>query len=126
MTGQHRVATAVGMAVLAALVGGWAAPARSQRIPQVTGWTFSRSSGMGMRTRTAVSSRSDSSGLEVVVESGNVRQIERPDGSTAFEIVDPSQKFGSASQSSRSDERSRSQGLSFFTLSDWGYSVFTN
>jgi hypothetical protein len=105
---------------------GWSGPAWSQRVPQITGWTFSSSSGSGMQSRTAVSSRSDSSGQQVVIESGNVQLIQRPDGSSAYRIVDPREKFGSFSESSRSDERSRSQGLSFFSLSDWGYSVFTN
>lgn len=100
-------------------------PARSQRIPQVTGWSFSRSNGMGTQKRTAVSSRSDSSGTQVVIESGNVELIQRPDGSSAYRILDPRQKFGSFSQSIIKDERSRSQSLSLFTLSDWGYSVFT-
>ena len=101
-------------------------PARSQRIPQVTGWSYSRSNGMGTQNRTAVSSRSDSSGQQVAIESGNVELIKRPDGTTAYRILDPSEKFGSFSQSTSSDERSRFQGLSLFTLSDWGYSVFSN
>jgi hypothetical protein len=105
---------------------GWGGPVWSQRVPQITGWTFSSSTGSGMQSRTAVSSRSDSSGQQVVIESGNVQLIQRPDGSSVYRIVDPREKFGSFSESSRSDERSRSQGLSFFTLSDWGYSVFTN
>jgi hypothetical protein len=100
-------------------------PARSQRIPQVSGWSYSRSNGMGTQNRTAVSSRSDSSGQQVVIESGNVELIKRPDGTTASRILDPSEKFGSFSQSINSEERSRFQGLSLFTLSDWGYSVFT-
>lgn len=100
-------------------------PARSQRIPQVTGWSYNRSSGMGTQNRTAVSSRSDSSGQQVVIESGNVELIKRADGTTAYRILDPSEKFGSFSQSINSEERSRFQGLSLFTLSDWGYSVFT-
>lgn len=101
-------------------------PVRSQRIPQVSGWSYSRSNGMGTQNRTAVSSRSDSSGVQVVIESGNVEVIERPDGTTAYRIQDPSEKFGSFSQSTSSDERNRFQGLSLFTLSDWGYSVFSN
>lgn len=101
-------------------------PVRSQRIPQVTGWSYSRSNGMGTQSRIAVGSRSDSSGVQVAIESGNVELIQRPDGSSAYRILDPSQKFGSFSQSSSTDERSRFQGLSLFTLSDWGYSVFTN
>jgi hypothetical protein len=100
-------------------------PARSQRIPQVTGWSYSRSNGMGAQNRTAVSSRSDSSGQQVLIESGNVELTKRPDGTTAYRILDPSEKFGSFSQSINSEERSRFQGLSLFTLSDWGYSVFT-
>jgi hypothetical protein len=104
---------------------GWSQPARCQRIPQITGWSYSRSNGSGTQNRTAVGSRSDSSGVQVVIESGNVELIQRPDGSTAYRILDPSEKFGSFSQSSSSDERSRFQGLSFFSLSDWGYSVFT-
>jgi hypothetical protein len=100
-------------------------PARSQRIPQVTGWSYSRSNGMGNQNRTAVTSRSDSSGQQVVIESGNVELIQRPDGTTAYRILDPSEKFGSFSQSTSSNERNRFQGLSLFTLSDWGYSVFT-
>jgi hypothetical protein len=100
-------------------------PVRSQRIPQVTGWSYSRSNGMGTQNRTAVSSRSDSSGQQIVIESGNVELIKRPDGTTAYRILDPSEKFGSFSQSSNSEERNRFQGLSLFTLTDWGYSVFT-
>lgn len=101
-------------------------PARSQSIPQVTGWSYSRSNGMGNQNSTAVNSRSDSSGVQVVIESGNVELIKRPDGTTAYQILDPSKKFGSFSQSINSEERSRFQGLSLFTLSDWGYSVFNN
>lgn len=100
-------------------------PARSQRIPQVTGWSYSRSNGQGTQNSRAVTSRSESGGQQVVIESGNVVLIKRPDGTTAYRILDPSEKFGSFSQSSSSDERSRIQGLSLFTLSDWGYSVFT-
>ena len=117
---------AASRACLALGLLGWCGPAWSQRVPQITGWTFSTSSGSGMQSRTAVTSRSDSSGTQVVIESGNVELIQRPDGSSAYRILDPREKFGSVSESSRSDERSRSQGLSFFTLSDWGYSVFTN
>lgn len=123
---NRRLSAALRSGCLALLVLTGSTPVWSQRIPQITGWTFSRSTGMGMQNRTAVSSRSDSSGVQVLVESGNVEVIERPDGSSAFRILDPSEKFGSFNQSSRSDERSRSQGLSFFTLSDWGYSVFSN
>lgn len=101
-------------------------PVRSQRIPQVTGWSYSRSNGMGTQNRSAVSSRSDSSGQQIVIESGNVELIKQPDGTTAYRILDPAEKFGSFSQSTRSDERSRFQGLSLFTLSDWGYSIFSN
>jgi hypothetical protein len=100
-------------------------PALSQRIPQVTGWSYSRSNGMGNQNRTVVTSRSDSSGQQVVIESGNVELIQR-DGTTAYRILDPSEKFGSFSQSTSSNERNRFQGLSLFTLSDWGYSVFSN
>ena len=110
--------------VLLVLAGGL--PAHSQRLPQVTGWSFSRSNGMGTQNRTVVGTRSDSSGALVVVESGNVEVIQRPDGSAAYRILDPSEKFGSSSQSFRSEERNRLQGLSQFTVSDWGYSVFTN
>lgn len=105
---------------------GWSGPVWSQQVPQITGWTFSRSNGSGMQNRTAVNSRSDSSGTQVAIESGNVELIRRPDGSTVFRIIDPSEKFGSFSQSSSSDERSRFQGLSLFSSSDWGYSIFTN
>lgn len=101
-------------------------PARSQRIPQVTGWSYSRSNGMGTQNSRAVTSRSDSSGQQVLIESGNVELIKRPDGTTAYQILDPSVKFGSFSQSVNSEERSRFQGLNLFTLSDWGYSVFSN
>ena len=100
-------------------------PGRSQRIPQVSGWSYSRSSGMGTQNRTAVNSRSDSSGQQVVIESGNVELIKRADDTAAFRILDPSEKFGSFSQSINSEERSRFQGLSLYTLSDWGYSVFS-
>ena len=100
-------------------------PVRSQRIQQVTGWSYSRSNGMGTQNRTAVSSRSDSSGQQTLIESGNVELIKRPDGTKAYRILDPSEKIDSFSQSINSEERSRFQGLSLFTLSDWGYSVFT-
>ncbi|MFU8884063.1 MAG: hypothetical protein ACNA8O_01235 [Cyanobacteriota bacterium] len=122
---QCSLVKAVSRACLALGLLGWCGPVWSQRVPQITGWTFSRSSGSGTQNRTAVSSRSDSSGVQVVIESGNVELIQRPDGSSAYRIIDPSQKFGSFSDANRSDERSRSQGLSFFSLSDWGYSVFT-
>jgi len=114
----------IGLGVAGAL--SWGQPGHCQRVPQVSGWSFSRSNGSGSQNRTAVSSRSDSSGVQVVIEAGNVELIQRPDGSTAYRILDPSQKFGSFSDSVRSEERSRSQGLSFFSLSDWGYSVFSN
>jgi hypothetical protein len=100
-------------------------PARSQRIPQVSGWSYSRSSGMGTQNRTAVTSRSDSSGRQVLIESGNVELIKRADGTTAYRTLDPSEKFDSFSQSINSEERNRFQGLSLYTLSDWGYSVFS-
>lgn len=110
--------------LLLGLAGGF--PAHSQRIPQVTGWSYSRSNGMGTQNRTSVGSRSDSTGTQVVIESGNVELIKRPDGTTAYRIPDPSEKYGSFSQSINSEERNRLQGLSLFTLSDWGYSVFSN
>ena len=100
-------------------------PGRSQRIPQVSGWSYSRSSGMGTQNRTAVTSRSDSSGRQVVIESGNVELIKRAVGTTAYRTLDPSEKFDSFSQSINSDERNRIQGLSLYTLRDWGYSVFS-
>jgi hypothetical protein len=98
----------------------------AQQIPQVTGWSFSRSSGSGVQNRSAVTSRSDSTGVQTIVESGNVRVVQRPDGTTAYEVIDPSEKFGSVSFSSQSEEASRFQGLNLFSLSDWGYSVFSN
>jgi hypothetical protein len=52
--------------------------------------------------------------------------VQRPDGTTAYEVIDPSEKFGSVSFSSQSEETSRFQGLNLFSLSDWGYSVFSN
>jgi|LauGreDrversion4_2_1035121.scaffolds.fasta_scaffold291665_1 hypothetical protein len=113
---------------LAVVAGGWFSwsPALAQQIPQVTGWSFSRSSGSGVQNRSAVTSRSDSTGVQTIVESGNVRVVQRPDGTTAYEVIDPSEKFGSVSFSSQSEEASRFQGLNLFSLSDWGYSVFSN
>ena len=114
------------MALAAGLILGWGLPAWSQRIPQVTGWSFNRAGGSGSQNRTALTSRSDSTGTRVVLlESENVMLIVRPDGSTAYQILDPSEKFGSYSEAIRTLESSRAQGLSFFSLSDWGYSVFT-
>jgi hypothetical protein len=104
---------------------GSAAPAHSQRIPQASGWSYSRSHGLGTQNRTVVGTRSDSRGLQVVIESGNVEQIQRPDGTTAYRILDPSQPFDSFSQSSYTEELNRLQGLSIFSLSDSGYSVFS-
>ena len=113
---------------LLALSIGWGDPALSQSIPQITGWTFSRSSGSGNQNSTAVTSRSDSRGgiQQVLLESENVQLIERPDGSRAYRILDPREKFGSFSEAGRTQERSRSQGLTIFNLGDFGYSVFTN
>lgn len=115
----------LGLLLLVGGTVGWG-EAMAQQIPQVTGWSFSRSSGAGVQNRSAVTARSDSTGVQTIVESGNVRVVQRPDGSTAYEIIDPSEKFGSVSFSSRTEESSRFQGLNFFTLSDWGYSVFSN
>lgn len=123
---MNRSPRTLAVLVLLGLSISWGPPAWSQRIPQVTGWTFNRASGSGTQNRTAVNSRSDSTGVQVLVESENVQLIQRPDGSKAYQILDPSQKFGSYSEAIRTQERSRSQGLSFFSLSDWGYSVFTN
>lgn len=115
----------LGLAVSMLAQLGWGV-VMAQQVPQVTGWSYSRSSGSGLQNRSAVSARADSTGVQTIVESDNVRIVQRPDGSTAYEIIDPTEKFGSVNFASQSEESSRFQGLNLFSLSDWGYSVFTN
>lgn len=114
----------IALALLAGSILGSKA-ASAQRIPQITGWAFSRSSGSGVQNRSAVAVRSDSSGVQTIIETGNVREVQRPGRATAYEIIDPSQEFDSASLSTRTEESSRIQGLNTFSLQDWGYSVFS-
>ncbi|QPN55516.1 hypothetical protein I1E95_09845 [Synechococcus sp. CBW1107] len=99
-------------------------PAWGQRVPNITGWSFNFSSGRGGQNRSTAGALSSSDGVQVVVEPGNTELIQRPDGTFAYRILDPNQKFGSALQSRTSSEQSRSNTFGISEFRDFGYSVF--
>ena len=111
-------ALAVGLPMLAAL------PASAQLTPQVTGFTYSLTSGRGGSNRTSTGTFSSASALQVITEPGNTDLIRRPDGTFAFRINDPNTKFGSALTFSTETDTTRGSTFGITQFNDFGYSVF--
>ena len=111
-------ALAIGTPMLAAL------PASAQLTPQVTGFTYSFTSGRGASNRTSTGTFSSASALQVITEPGNTELIQQPDGTPAFLINDPTRKFGSALTFSTESSQSRGSTFGISQFNDFGYSVF--
>jgi hypothetical protein len=99
-------------------------PASAQLAPQVTGFTYSFTSGRGASNRTSAGTLSSANALQLVTEPGNTELIQRPDGTFAFRINDPNNKFGSALTFSTEIDRSRGSNFGITQFNDFGYSVF--
>ena len=99
--------------------------ALGQNVPQVTGWTFSRSSGLGMSRTTSVTTSSDSNRLGESDQLVNVVPVERIDPDAAYRIVDPELPFALGVANRTTQGAIRAQNLDYFTLRDWGFSVFS-
>ena len=112
------VALAIGTPMLAAL------PASAQLTPQVTGFTYSFTSGRGGSNRTSTGTFSSATPLRVVTEPGNTELIQQADGTPAFRINDPTRKFGSALTFSTETDRTRGSTFGITQFNDFGYSVF--
>ena len=112
------VALAIGAPMMAAL------PASAQLNPQVTGFTYSFTSGRGASNRTTAGTFSSASPLRVVTEPGNTELIQQDDGTPAFRINDPTRKFGSALTFSTESSQSRGSTFGITQFNDFGYSVF--
>ena len=111
-------ALAIGAPMLAAL------PASAQLAPQVTGFTYSFTSGRGASNRTTAGTFSSASPLRVVTEPGNTELIQQDDGTPAFRINDPTRKFGSALTFSTESSQTRGSTFGITQFNDFGYSVF--
>ena len=101
-----------------------AIPASAQLTPQVTGFTYSFTSGRGASNRTSTGTFSSASALQVITEPGNTELIQQPDGTPAFRINDPTRKFGSALTFSTETDRTRGSTFGITQFNDFGYSVF--
>ena len=99
-------------------------PASAQLAPQVTGFTYSFTSGRGASNRTSTGTFSSASALQVITEPGNTELIRRPDGTFAFRINDPNNKFGSALIFSTESDRTLGSNFGISQFNDFGYSVF--
>jgi len=98
---------------------------RAQRVPQVTGWTFSRSYGGGVGNSTATTAISESNGAESFSRV-NVLPVSQLDPDGNFVIQDPDAPFSIGVKALKAEQTVRQQQLNYFSLSDWGYSVFSN
>ena len=98
---------------------------RAQRVPQITGWTFSRSYGGGVGNSTATTAISESNGAESF-SSVNVLPVSQLDPDGNFVIQDPDAPFSIGVKALKAEQTVRQQQLNYFSLSDWGYSVFSN
>ena len=99
-------------------------PGSTQRVPQVTGWTFSRSYGKGVGNSTATTAISESNGTESSSRV-NVLPISELDPDGNFLIQDPDSPFSIGVRARKAEETVRAQQLNYFSLSDWGYTVFS-
>ena len=96
----------------------------AQRVPQITGWSFSRSYGRGFGNATSTTAIAESSGAQsfATVNVLPTADID-PDGS--FVIQDPDSLFLLGVKARKAEEKVNTQQLNYFLLSDWGYTVFT-
>ncbi len=99
-------------------------PGSTQRVPQVTGWTFSRSYGRGVGNSTATTAISESNGTESFSRV-NILPISELDPDGNFLIQDPDSPFSIGVRARKAEETVRVQQLNYFSLSDWGYTVFS-
>jgi len=99
-------------------------PASAQLAPQVTGFTCSLTSGRGASNRTSTGTFSSASALKVITEPGNTELIRRPDGTVAFRINDPNNKFGSSLTYSTESDRTRGSNFGIFQFNSFGYLLF--
>ena len=101
-----------------------ALPASAQLAPQVTGFTYSFTSGRGASNRTSTGTFSSARALQVITEPGNTEFIQQADGTPAFRINDPNRKFGSALTFSTETDKTRGSTFGITQFNDFGYSVF--
>ena len=97
---------------------------KAQNVPQLTGWTFSRSFGNGMQKTSSAFSKSEAE-IKGSVSGVNVIPLTSSGPDSSFLVVDPEKPFATGTGFTTLNGRSKGQSLSFFNLSDWGYSVFT-
>ena len=98
--------------------------ALTQSVPQVTGWTFSRSYGKGVGNATSTTAISQSEGAQSF-EVVNVLPVSQLDPDGDFIIQDLNRRFSIGVESTKAEETVQSQKLNYFSLSDWGYTVFS-
>lgn len=97
---------------------------------QQTGYALSWTQGRTVSSRSQSGSASASlNGVELLLPStefveGNVRRITRPDGSVAYEVVDPNKPFGSYAESRTREQETSGSTRLFSDFSGIGYSVF--
>ncbi len=99
-------------------------PSEAQKVPQITGWTFSRSYGRGFGNTTSTTAIAESSGVESFANV-NVLPLSDVDPDGSFVIQDPEKPFAVGVKARKAEETVNAQQLNYFVLSDWGYTVFT-
>jgi len=99
--------------------------ANAQSFPQITGWTFSRSYGRGAGNSSAATAISESNGSEFFLRD-NVKSTSVLDPDGTFEVLDPAKPFSLGVRARKAEEVVVEQQLNYFSLSDWGYTVFSN
>ena len=97
--------------------------ANAQKVPQVTGWTFSRSFGRGIQKTTSTTSNSAAELLNNAVI--NISPPSSANPNSIFRIVDPERPFAVEAGFRTLDSEEKVQNINFFNLQDWGHSVFT-
>lgn len=126
MTAWHRWCRATGALILAVAADLSDPVVAQQQSGYTITWSQGRSSVSSSRSQSAAAALN---GVELVLPStefleSNVRRIVRPDGSIAFEIINPDKPFGSYAEN-RTREQEVGSGSRFFsTFSGIGYSVF--
>lgn len=98
--------------------------ADAQKVPQITGWTFSRSYGRGFGNTTSTTAIAESSGAEAFANV-NVLPVSDVDPDSSYIIQNPDRPFAIGVKARKAEETANTQKINYFTLSDWGYTVFT-
>lgn len=117
----HNVCLLTSLLFAASLIG---LTSDAQKVPQITGWTFSRSYGRGFGNTTSTTAIAESSGAESFA-GVNVFPLSDVDPDGSFVIQNSDSPFALGVKARKAEETVNSQQINYFLLSDWGYTVFT-